>query len=59
MNKKKLGRIPGPIHNEGNEMAQAVVTHKSTVVPHRSMRKLITSEIHSETERERELRDLR
>ena len=32
-NKEQLGRVLGPIRNEGNEMAQAVVTHKATVVP--------------------------
>ena len=31
--KVKLGRVLGPLLNEGNEMAQAVLTSKVTVVP--------------------------
>ena len=36
-NKEKLGIILGPIRNEGNEMAQAILTNKGTVVPLRTM----------------------
>ena len=50
-NKKKLGRILGPLRNEVNEMAQAIVTHKATVVPRRNMRKLTSSERYSESEK--------
>ena len=50
-NKEKLGRVLGPIRNEGNEMAQAVVTFKATVVPRRTLRKLTPSELHSESEK--------
>ena len=50
-NKEKLGRILGPLRNEGNEMAQAVVTSKATVVPRRTMRKLTSSELTSESEK--------
>ena len=57
-NKQKLGRVLGPIQNEGNEMAQAVLTSKGTVIPRRTLRKLDISEIHSETEkRKRQLFD--
>ena len=50
-NKEQLGRVLGPIRNEGNEMAQAVVTHKATVVPRRTMRKLTISELNNESEK--------
>ena len=50
-NKEKVGRVLGPIRNEGNEMAQAVVTHKATVVPRRTMRKLTISELNNESEK--------
>ena len=50
-NKEQLGRVLGPIRNEGNEMAQAVVTYKATVVPRRTMRKLTLSELHNESEK--------
>ena len=57
-NKQKLGRVLGPIPNEGNEMAQGVLTSKGTIVPRRTIRKLNTSELHSETEkRKRQLFD--
>ena len=41
----------GHIQNEGNEMAQAVLTSKGTVIPRRSLRKLLVSGLHSETEK--------
>ena len=50
-NKEKLGRVLGPCKNEGNEMAQSVVTSKGTVITRRTLRKLRTDEIHSETEK--------
>ncbi len=57
-NKEKLGRVLGPIKNEGNEMAQAVLTSKGTVVPRRTMRRLTTGELNSESEkRKREIFD--
>ena len=53
-----LGRVLGPSKNEGNEMAQAVLTGKGTIVPRRTIRKLTTPELHSETEkRKRQLFD--
>ena len=57
-NKEKLGRVLGPLRNEGNEMAQAVLTSKGTIIPRRTMRCLKPSEIHSEVEkRKRQLFD--
>ena len=50
-NKDKLGRVLGPIKNEGNEMAQAVLTVKATVVPRRTMRKLTKAELLSDVEK--------
>ena len=47
----KLGRVLGPIPNEGNEMAQAVLTSNGTVIPRRLLRKLLVSELHSESEK--------
>ena len=40
INKEKLGRVLGPIKNEGNEMAQAVLTSNGKVIPRRTIRKL-------------------
>ena len=48
--KELLGRVLGPAKNEGNEMAQHVLTHKGTVVPRRSLRRLTESEVASEVE---------
>ena len=45
--KVKLGRVLGPIPNEGNEMAQDVLTSNGTVIPRRLLRKLLVSELHS------------
>ena len=50
-NKDKLGRVLGPVKNEGNEMAQAVLTVKATVVPRRTMRKLTKVELLSDIEK--------
>ena len=50
-NKEQLGRVLGPICNEGNEIAQAVVIHKDTVVPRRTMRNITYPELHDETEK--------
>ena len=47
----KLGRVLGPTPNEGNDMAQAVLTSNGTVIPRRSLRKLLVSELHSESEK--------
>ena len=57
-NKEKLGRVLGPIKNEGNEMAQAILTSKGTVVPRRTIRRLRKEELYSEVEkRKRQLFD--
>ena len=37
---EKLGRVLGPTPNEGNEMAQSVLTMKGTVITRRTLRKL-------------------
>jgi len=50
-NREKLGRVLGPIANEGNEMAQAVLNAKGKVIPRQTIRKLLKNEIHSETEK--------
>ena len=49
--KLKLGRVLGPIPNEGIEMAQAVLTSNGTVIPRRSLRKLLVAELHLESEK--------
>ena len=43
--KEILGRVLGPSKNEGNEMAQSILTHKGTVVPRRSVRRLTDSKL--------------
>ena len=48
--KESLGRILGPSKNEGNEMAQWVLTRKGTVVPRRSCRRLTQEELDSPSE---------
>jgi hypothetical protein len=45
-----LGRVLGPSKNEGNEMAQWVLTSKGTVVPRRSCRRLTAQELVSDVE---------
>jgi hypothetical protein len=49
--KEKLGRVLGPIRNEGNEMAQAVLTARGTIVPRRTLRKITKSELHNSSEK--------
>ena len=46
-NKEQLDRLVCPIINEGNEMSQAIVTHKATVVPRPTMRKLTIYELNN------------
>ena len=48
--KRQLGRVLGPLKNEGNEMTQAVLTIKGTVIPRRSCTPLTVAEINSEVE---------
>ena len=48
--KRSLGRVLGPIKNQGNEMTQAVLTIKGKVVPRRTCAPLLTAEIHSPSE---------
>ena len=48
---RKLGRVLGPMKNEGNEMTQAVLTITGNVVPRRTCAPLTISEIHSESEK--------
>ena len=56
--KQLLGRVLGPMKNEGNAMTQAILTDKGTVVPRRSIRHLTIEEIHSTIEqRKREAFD--
>ena len=50
-NRERLGRVLGSLRNEGNEMAQAVLTSNGTVIPRRTLRKLTKSERHDETEK--------
>jgi hypothetical protein len=45
VNKEKLGRVLGPLKNEGNEMAQAILTSGGKVIPRRTIRKLRDDEI--------------
>ena len=49
--KELLGRVLGPSKNEGNEMAQNVLTHTGRVVPRRSVRRLTQAEETMETEK--------
>ena len=50
-NRESLGRVMGPILNEGNEMAQGVMNSKGVVMPRRSIRRLTRDEIHSDVEK--------
>ena len=50
-NKEKLGRILGPLANEGNEMAQAILNSNARVITRRTIRRLTTAERHSESEK--------
>ena len=49
--KEYLGRVLGPVKNEGSEMSQYVVTFRGTAVPRRSLRPLKVADIHYETEK--------
>ena len=49
-NREKLGRALGPSINDGNEMAQYVLTSKATVIPRRTLRRLTDAETHSPIE---------
>ena len=53
-NKEQLGRVLGPTPNEGNEMAQSVLTIKGTVVTRRTLRKLTWDEVQSPIELKKE-----
>ena len=46
VNKERFGRVLGPLQNEGNEMAQAVLTSTGTVIPRHTLGKLTHAEIH-------------
>ena len=48
--KELLGRVLGPSKNEGNEMAQNVLTHTGYVAPRRSVRRLTQEGVEKETE---------
>ena len=48
--REQLGRCLGPLKNEGNEMAQAVLKSNGEVVPRRTVRRLTEHELISETE---------
>jgi hypothetical protein len=50
INKEKLGRVLGPIKNEGNEMAQAILTSSGKIIPRRTIRKLRDDEINNPIE---------
>ena len=54
INKEKLGKALGPIKNEGNEMAQAILAHTGSVVPRRTVRRLRRDEITSPIELEKQ-----
>ena len=51
--KEILGRVLGPSKNEGNEMAQNVLSHKGIVLPRRSVRKLTQREIEMDSEKKK------
>ena len=53
--KRKLGRVLGPMKNQGNEMAQAILTIDGSVIPRRSVTKITDFELHSEVEKEKKL----
>jgi hypothetical protein len=40
INKEQLGRVLGPFKNEGNKMAQAILTASGKVIPKRTIRHL-------------------
>ena len=49
-NREVLGRVLGPAHGEGNEMAQWALKANEKVVPRRSLRLLTIAEQHSPVE---------
>ena len=53
MQKRQLGRVLGPMKNEGNAMTQAVLTIKGSVVPRRTCQPLTIAEINSPVEIEK------
>ena len=58
INKEKLGKVLGPIKNEGNEMAQAVLASTGRIYPRRTIRRLRVAELHDPIEiKKRELFD--
>ena len=48
-NKEKLGRVLGPIHNEGDAMTQVVITSKALVVNRPTLCKLTSSKLHNDS----------
>ena len=48
--KRQLGRVLGPIKNEGNEMIQGVLTITGKVKPRRTCNRLTTAEWHNPSE---------
>ena len=48
-----LGRVLGPAKNDGNMMAQNVLTHNGTVVPRRTLRRLTATELNSDVEKKK------
>ena len=55
MQKELLGRVLGPAKNEGNEMAQNVLSFTGHVLPRRSVRKLTLVEMEKESEKAKRL----
>ena len=51
--KRKLGRVLGPIKNEGNEMAQGVMNIDGRVVPRRTTSRLTEEEMSSASEQKK------
>ena len=50
-NKDILGRVLGPMKNEGNELAQAVLTSRGTVLPRSSVCRLTERELAMDSEK--------
>ena len=51
--KNQLGRVLGPCKNEGNMMSQSVLKDNGQVVPRRTIRPLLISEVNSEAEKKK------
>ena len=49
--KECLGRVLGPLKNEGNAMTQAILIENGSVVPRRTVRRLTEAERNSDSER--------